>query len=242
MIYKVGINGVAGRMGTEVASLIAQGYHLGSDYLELADAVARDNQVTSIEGVNVRTWAEGLREPVHVWIDFSRPAGTMDMLASIETPVVICTTGFTDAQRQVIVDYSQTHAVLLAANTSPGMSFVRKVLGNLPPKEWGFNAFLSESHHAEKKDAPSGSAKEMLRLMQSGGYSDVPVNVIRSGGIVGEHEVRLISETEEIQIVHRVFDRKVFARGAVLGAQRLLKTERPGLYTWDQLFDQRGDK
>ena len=237
MIYKVGVNGVTGRMGVEVASILGQGYQQGANYLELADAVANSDKVTSIEGVTVRTWDSPAREPVHVWIDFSKPAATLRMLEAIQTPVVICTTGFSENELAAIQKFSKKHAVLLAANTSPGMSVVRKFLRQaLPPTEWGFAAHLQDTHHRHKKDSPSGSAKELVRLLEQAGYSEVQVQAIRSGGVVGEHEIRLISDNEEVRIVHRAFDRRVFAKGALLGAVRLLSVDKPGLYSWDELF------
>lgn len=225
-------------MGVEIAALLGQGFELGKDFLELSDAVAKSGKITSVEGVDVRTWSDDAREPVHAWIDFSRPEATMEMLEHIDAPVVIGTTGFSDAEKKRIAEYAKKHAVLLAANTSPGMSVVRKAIAEaLPPAEWGFKAFVTEAHHTQKKDSPSGSANEILRLVEKAGYADVPVHAIRAGGIVGEHELRLVSETEEILIVHRVFDRKVFARGALLGAARLLHAERKtGVYSWDELF------
>ncbi len=237
MIYKVGVNGVTGRMGVEVASLLGQGLQLASHYLELADAVANSDKVTSVEGVTVRTWKSPSREPVHVWVDFSRPAATMSMLESIDTPVVICTTGFSESELAKIENYSKRHAVLLAANTSPGMSVVRKFLAQaLPPKEWGFSAHVEDIHHRHKKDAPSGSAKEIVRLLEKAGYEGVQVHAIRTGGVVGEHEIRLISDNEEVSIVHRAFDRRVFAKGSLLGAVKLLSVGKSGLYSWDELF------
>jgi 4-hydroxy-tetrahydrodipicolinate reductase len=64
----------------------------------------------------------------------------------------------------------------------------------------------------------------------------VQVHAIRTGGVVGEHEIRLISDNEEVSIVHRAFDRRVFAKGSLLGAVKLLSVGKSGLYSWDELF------
>src|SRR5262249_43738537 len=83
VIYKIGVSGVRGRMGLEVAALLGEGYELGADYFELSDAVAKSDKITSIEGVSIRTWDTPAREPVHAWIDFSRPEATVRMLDQI---------------------------------------------------------------------------------------------------------------------------------------------------------------
>ena len=73
MIYKVGVLGASGRVGSEVASLCGlENYAAGKDWLELADAVTGSGKLVSIEGVDCRTLNDPERDKVHVWIDFSR--------------------------------------------------------------------------------------------------------------------------------------------------------------------------
>lgn len=237
MICKIGINGISGRMGTEIAALLGEGFQRENVYLELADGVSRRKNIVSVEGVEVRTWNEPPREPVHLWMDFSQPEATLTMLEHIDTPVLIGTTGFRPDQLEKVRGYAEKHPVLMAANTSPGMSVVRQFVREVvPPTDWGFSAFVSEAHHVAKKDSPSGSALELSALLQQRGYELSPPSAIRAGGIVGEHTLRFVSEHEEVIVQHRVFNRAVFAKGALLAAVRFTSIEKSGLYTWDQVF------
>jgi 4-hydroxy-tetrahydrodipicolinate reductase len=236
VIGKVGILGVSGRMGLEIAGLLADGFEHKGVTLELADAVASSDRLTTIEGIPVRRLEAPPREPVHVWIDFSRPAGTVELLKRNQGPVVIGTTGFDEAQLATVRAYSQKHPVLLAPNTSPGMNLVLALLKQIPRGLTGFDVVLEEGHHKHKKDSPSGTAKAMIAALESAGHPPGQVLVTRAGGIVGVHAVKLISNDEEITIEHRVADRKVFARGALQAAAYLLQQKKPGMYQMSDVF------
>jgi 4-hydroxy-tetrahydrodipicolinate reductase len=232
LIYKVGLCGATGRIGTEISGLLSGGYAIHRDLFELADAVADSKMTKSIDGVEVRLFNESPREPVHVWIDFSVPAACMKLLEEAQAPIVIGTTGFSAWEREKIEQYSRKFPVLLASNMSPGMNVLLELLDHLPsPESFPCRAVLEESHHKNKKDAPSGSALTMLEVLKSKDYADVDVHVTRAGSIRGYHSVRLISDDEEIVISHRVENRTVFARGSLLAAQFLLQDRTPRIYS-----------
>lgn len=234
MIYKVGLCGATGKMGLAIAGLLAEGYQRDRDTLELCDAVGNSGRLTSVEGIEVRHVDEHPREPVHLWLDFSRPAGTMELLETIDCPVVIGTTGFTPEQQVRISEYARRKPVLLCPNTSPGMALMARMLREVPmPKD--FAVALEEDHHRHKKDSPSGTAKMLLAILEAQGHKDIQVNVTRAGSIVGNHTVRFIADGEEISITHRVSDRKIFANGALLGALFLARQKSPRVYTMDDV-------
>ncbi|MBY0371507.1 4-hydroxy-tetrahydrodipicolinate reductase [bacterium] len=242
MIYKIGLLGASGRMGQEVAALLAEDPKVGTDSFELADGITQSGRMTSLDGVSLRTVGEPAREPVHVWIDFSRPEATIALLETAGTPVVICTTGFTPAQRARVETYAQKHAVLMAANTSPGMQWFTRALEKAPSLAGlGFSAVLSEDHHIHKKDSPSGTAKRILESLKKQGFENVEVQVTRAGSIVGTHTVRFIADGEEITLTHRATDRRIFARGALLAARFLLQQKKPGLYSFEDVSFDLGD-
>lgn len=235
MIYKVGLCGASGRMGVEVAGLLAGGLAVRNDLFELADAVAGSKKTTSIEGVEVRTLDEPPREPVHGWIDFSRPEATVRLLEQIDRPLVIATTGFDASQRDAIEKASRRIPILVAPNTSPGVRQLYRLIGTLGGPDSGFAASVVETHHAKKKDAPSGTAKALVERLRDRGYGDVPVAALRAGGVPGEHEIRLVAEDEMIVVTHRVWNRRVFARGAIDALHWLLRQKKPRLYAVDEL-------
>ncbi len=222
-------------MGLEIARLLREGFWSDGDCLELADAVSKTAKFSSVEGTDVRKPDEPAREPVHLWLDFSRPEATLQLLAGIDTPLLIGTTGFTDVQLRKIEAYAAKAPVLLASNTSAGMSQFKKwIHSGVPAGKW--DVVLEEEHHREKMDSPSGSAKTLLALLAKKGVTDVSVNAVRAGTIKGVHTVRFISDDEEILIQHRVFDRQTFALGALRGGLGLLKKGRPGLYGMEDVL------
>lgn len=154
----------------------------------------------------------------------------------MDTPLVIGTTGFNDYQLNKIREYATKHPVLLAPNMSPGMNSMQKVIKALSElKTLGFDAVLSETHHKHKKDSPSGTAKALLETLKEIGYTDVPVNVTRAGAEKGLHKVTFYSDEEVLSIEHRVVDRKVFAKGALLGAAFLIKKKTAGLFSYEEV-------
>lgn len=239
MIYKLGVSGASGRVGSEIAALVGDGFEWKRDRIELADAVTGSGKLSSIEGVAVRTFEDPPREPVHCWVDFSRPEGTMKLLAQSASPVVIGTTGFTDAQLRQIEKYAEDFPVLLAPNTSPGMNVMTRWLRSAPWAENSpFTVTTSEDHHRHKKDAPSGTAKRLLEVLKEAGYGDVECHVVRAGGIPGNHTVRFITDYEELELTHRVYNRRVFAEGALLAVLFLVKQKNPGIYRMEDVFSQ----
>ncbi len=238
MIYKVGLLGASGRMGQEVASVLSEGFTQGADAFELADGITRSGRLVSLEGMTLRKMEEPEREPVHVWIDFSRPEATLELLARTDRPVVICTTGFSPEQREEMEQYAGRVPLMICPNTSVGVNLMSHFLSQTSAlKALGFAAVLEEDHHQNKKDAPSGTAKHLLEVLAAAGYGDVQVHVTRAGSIVGNHTVRLIGDGEEIVIQHRATERRIFARGALCAAAFLLKVKAPGLYHFDEVLD-----
>jgi 4-hydroxy-tetrahydrodipicolinate reductase len=230
--------GASGRMGQEISSLLAPGFSLQGALLELADAVSGSGKLKSLDGVPVRTLQDPPWQDAHVWIDFSRPEGTMRLLEKIEAPVLIGTTGFSTQERAAIERYASKWPVLLAPNTSPGVARMVKMLRAAAfPEVEGFDVVFEEEHHRHKKDAPSGTAKMLIAVLEGMGARDIQVQVTRAGGIVGNHRVKWIAEDEEIVLEHRVFNRRVFARGALLGALFLAREKRPGLHVMDEVFE-----
>lgn len=238
MIYKVGVLGASGRVGSEVASLCGlENFAVGKDWLELADAVTGSGKLVSIEGIDCRTLSDPERDKVHVWVDFSRPEATLKLLETASAPIVIGTTGFTDAQMTKVRAYSEKHAVLLAPNTSPSLTVVSKLLSELPKAgTWDCEVVLAEEHHKHKKDSPSGTAKKLLTVLAERGFKAPQVQVTRAGEIIGVHTVKLISANEQITIEHRVNSRKVFAEGALAAAAFLARGVSPGLYSMEAVF------
>jgi 4-hydroxy-tetrahydrodipicolinate reductase len=100
-----------------------------------------------------------------------------------------------------------------------------KVLGN------EYEISILEAHHEQKKDAPSGTAKEMAGIVKSvkGSATDVAISSIREGEIVGEHTITFESEEDLIEITHSAKTRDIFAKGA-LKAAKFVAGKKSGLF------------
>lgn len=217
-------------MGREIVSLIQRGFTFKDYQFHLVDTLNKNRGLQSA--------TEKGREPAQVWIDFSRPEGTLDLLKTIDTPVVIGTTGFSDEQWKKVLSYSEKRPVLFAPNMAPGMNALFDMLekSSFSPHV-GFEVVTQEAHHKHKQDSPSGTMKRILKSLEGLGYSDVPVQVSRIGEVFGVHSVKFVSADEEITIEHRVLNRSVFAKGALLAAQFLLQNREPKIYSFSEVLE-----
>lgn len=96
-----------------------------------------------------------------------------------------------------------------------------------------FGAWIHETHHAMKKDAPSGTALTIKQVMTAAGYSrPIDVSSTRAGAVPGTHTVGFDGPSESIEFTHTVRDRAVFARGALVAAKWLA-----GKHGWFSIRD-----
>ncbi len=177
-----------------------------------------------------------------VAVDFTTAAAvpdTIQRLADRRINVVIGTTGWQASEPQVrrIAERAGI-GVLASANFSVGMAIFRAVVREAARRFAGqadVGAWLHETHHAAKKDAPSGTALMLKSVMGSAGY-DRPIDVssTRAGSFPGTHAVGFDAPAESVTLTHEVRDRAVFARGA-LEAARWLRGRR-GWFTIEDLI------
>ena len=229
--------GGKGQMGQKIRdTATAQGWEV----LALADAM--DLSVLS-----------GLPE-ADVLIDFSHPANLpwiIDYAKTHECPVVYGTTGLTKDQVDDLTALSETVPVFYSANFSYGVAVLLKLLKTaVPLLQDSFDMELVETHHHKKQDAPSGTAKAMLKVLnESGAFQEVfgregftgprgkeiGVHSLRGGTEAGEHTVHFFGEDESISITHHATDRQIFVNGALRAAD-FIYCKGPGLYTMEDLF------
>ena len=97
-----------------------------------------------------------------------------------------------------------------------------QILKSLPDVS-AFDCQILEAHHRSKKDRPSGTAKVLMQVLSDKTQQSIPMTSVRAGGIRGEHTIILSSNNEQITLKHEVWDRSVFAEGALKAAQWLLQ-------------------
>jgi len=211
----------------------------------LVESLAARHGDLSIAGVITTASGPGAIEsagPVDVAIDFSTPAAVpvnFPRLAARGINVVIGTTGWQAHEAAIRGEAERAGiGVLASANFSIGMYIFRRLVEDAarrfaPLAETG--AWMHESHHATKKDAPSGTALMLLAAMQSAGYPrNIDVSCTRAGSIPGTHVIGFDGIADAVTLTHEVRDRAVFAHGA-LEAARWLQGKR-GWFTMDDLM------
>ena len=245
---EVGVIGAGGRMGrmlieavqnnpktTLNAAIERQGSSLvGADAGEVA-AIGR------LE-VQIVDELEAVINDIDVLIDFSLPDATeknMQVCAEHNVAMIIGTTGFNEAQEQVLAKASEKIAIVYAGNYSTGVNLSLKLLG-MAAKAFGNDADVEiiEAHHKHKIDAPSGTAYMMAEAVaeargqnlkdvaiygregQTGERESgtIGIHAVRGGEIVGDHTVMFIADGEVVEITHRARERMTFAAGAVRAA------------------------
>ncbi len=254
MKIKVGVNGACGRMGARIVQLV----HEDSDLevaaaLEFAKHPKLGGDVGELCGIGrlgvplTSDW-----RPVEVVIDFSTPAGAMaitELCLTRQVPLVVATTGLSNAQRADIESAGQIIPVLIAPNMSLAVNLLMKLVGEAAAvlKDADADVEIIERHHRFKKDAPSGTALEFARVINRAGgehrlvhgrdglvgerpRDEIGIHAVRVSDNVGEHTIIFSLMGETIEFTHRAHSRDCYARGAVRAA-KFLVTKKPGLYT-----------
>jgi 4-hydroxy-tetrahydrodipicolinate reductase len=163
----------------------------------------------------------------------------LESMAARGWNVVIGTTGWQphEADCRAIVKRAGI-GVLASANFSIGMQVFRQVVAEAARRFAGLSdvgAWIHESHHSAKKDAPSGTALLLKAAMEQAGYArPIDVSSTRAGSIPGTHEIGFDALAESVTLTHTVRDRAVFAHGA-LEAAKWLKGKRGWFSMGDML-------
>jgi 4-hydroxy-tetrahydrodipicolinate reductase len=231
------VTGKSGRMGQSViqaasqepAVLVAATHDAGEN---LAAAIAQANTV----------------------IDFTIHKFTRELLdAALKngTHLVIGTTGHTDEERAAIREAGKSLPIVYAPNFSIGVNtlfwLTRKAAQILTQDR--FDIEVTEMHHRHKIDAPSGTARRLLEILnEETGTSyqsdvahgrlgnvgprpprEIGMHTLRGGDVVGDHTVMFAADGERVELTHKASSRMTFAAGAVRAAVWLYD-KPPGIY------------
>ena len=172
-----------------------------------------------------------------VAIEFTTPGtvvGNIHLCLDADCPVVVGSTGWYDQLPAVCASVMERRGALLwAANFSIGANVLAMLAAGarraLPLSS--FPAAIVETHHAAKRDAPSGTALAIAKGLESG----APISSLRVGQVPGTHEVVFDGAFEQIRLEHVVRDRRVFAEGALLAASWLIG--RQGVFTMQDVLE-----
>ena len=172
-----------------------------------------------------------------VLIEFTRPEATLEHVRIAQQrkiPVVIGTTGLSDAQREAVVAASKDIPIVLSPNMSVGVNLLFELV-QIAARRLGlaYDIEVVEAHHRAKQDAPSGTAKKLIEVLaasRSQPSTKIPVHSMRAGDIVGDHTVIFAGPSERLELTHRAQSRDAFAVGALRAAHFLSSQRKAGLY------------
>jgi len=223
------------KKSVRVALIGARG-RMGQTIVDLAKS---DSKISITAQCDLGDAIEPAMKNCDVAIDFSN-AGAIDEVCSAAAKnrkaLVIGTTGHLPEQRQLIEKTAQSLPVVFASNFSVGVNALfaltrraAEILGE------DFAPQITETHHTKKKDAPSGTAKTLGEILKQAGKSDVSIQSVREGDVVGDHTVIFLGTEERLEFTHRAGSREIFARGALRAAEWVVG-KPAGLYSMQDVL------
>ena len=258
-MVKAVITGAAGRMGGKIISLISKSEDIkvvGAVEVAGHPIIGRDiGQELGLGKTNVlvSNKLSDCIEKADVVIDFTNHEASINYLKTANKKnkaIVIGSTGFTSDEMKEVKKMAKNTRCVLAPNMSVGVNVMLKILeycaGILKDD---YDVEIIEAHHNLKKDAPSGTAMQMAKVIadklgrdmgESFVYSrrgligertkqEIGIQTIRAGDIVGEHTVIFGGIGERLEFIHRAHNRDNFAKGAIRAA-RWIVNQKNGLY------------
>ncbi len=244
-MIKVGVSGALGRMGELITQLV-----LEDKDLELALALEKPDHpflgddigkiLTGREtGVSLESHPEKI-SLCDVLIDFSQKDACLEKLnfcKKFKKKMVIGTTGFKEEELKQIESASQEIPILISPNMSFGINFLFKLLKKMAKiLKSDYKVEIIDIHHRFKKDAPSGTAKKFMKILEDIYQEPVKVHSLRIGEVFGDHYIIFAGNSERIEFVHRAVTRDAFAKGAVLACKFIADKEK-GLYSMEDLYE-----
>ncbi|MCI8393810.1 MAG: 4-hydroxy-tetrahydrodipicolinate reductase [Clostridia bacterium] len=214
-----------------------------------------DKRLTVFGDVPVYDDISKIKEIPDVIVDFSHVHATLEILKFADDkhiPIVIATTGFNREQEKILEDYSKRLPVFRSANMSFDINLMCKLVAQIAPLFADSDIEITETHHRNKVDAPSGTALLLANsindalggkmkyvynrhdLSQKREANEIGFTSIRGGNIVGEHVVQFFGPNDTFEIKHTSYSRTVFAEGAVK-ALKFIADKPNGLYTMNDL-------
>ena len=249
-MVEVILHGCNGRTGQMLSGLIAE-----DEEMKVVAGIEPSGEANNDYPV-YKSFDE-LKETADVIIDFSTASAIdslLDYCEKTHTPLVLCSTGLSEAQLDRVENLANESAVLVSANMSLGINVLLKLLKSVTGTLYGngFDIEIVEKHHNQKLDAPSGTALALADVMKDElddiSYNldrtkvrkkrernEIGISAVRGGTIVGEHEVIFAGTDEVIEIKHTAYSRAIFAKGA-MSAAKFLKGKNTGKYSMSDVI------
>lgn len=214
--YRLAIIG-NGRMGHAIRTLASES---GANVVAVIGSAGNENGA-AIDADRLA----GADVAIEVTVPSAAPANAIACLEA-GVPVVVGTTGWHERLPEVTAVAQRVSGTLLwAPNFSAGVVLFTALIeeaGRLFGRDASFAAHLVETHHAAKKDAPSGTALSLADAFAKQAGARPAITSVRVGHVPGTHEIVLDAAFEQVRLVHAARDRRVFAAGALRAAAWLV--------------------
>jgi len=247
------LSGACGQMGLEVAEAIRK---------NPAFSIVAGVDINPPASVNVNypifTSPQDFTGDCDVIVDFSHHTaveGLLKYACARKIPVVVSTTGHTEAEKEIMNKASSVIPLFYSRNMSVGINLLIKLARDAAAALEGFDVEIIEKHHRNKLDAPSGTALMLAEAIadaekerysaeftyerqsrrQKRADNEIGIHAVRGGSIVGEHDVIFAGQDELITLSHSAGSRGVFAQGAIRAAA-FIADKPAGLYDMDDLL------
>lgn len=244
------LNGCCGKMGKVITEVLSQFPDL--NIVAGVDKYPCDNPFpvfTSLSNINI---------PYDVLLDFSRPTALENLISLSEKtkkPLVLCTTGYSSNDLDLINYKSSIIPIFKSANMSYGINLINVLLKKITPLLYdNYDIEIIEKHHNQKVDSPSGTALLLGNTISSSIDSktnfiygregkkkrkkdEIGIHAIRGGSIVGDHEIIFAGTGEIIELNHKAISREVFAIGALKACEYMSRIKKPGLYNMENMLE-----
>lgn len=248
-MVKIILNGCCGKMGKVITECSSQFNDI--------EIIAGIDKFPTAAPYPVYKSCDDLDIDYDVLLDFSRAEALNDLISLTEktnNPLVLCSTGYSDENLNLIKEKSKSLPLFRSANMSLGINLINSLLRKVSPLLYpNYDIEIVEKHHNQKVDSPSGTAllladtiKDSLSTetiyvngrdgQKKRDKNEIGIHAVRGGSIVGDHDVIFAGVGEVIEFTHKAISREVFAMGALKASSYMGNITKPGLYNMDDVL------
>ena len=248
---RIGVVGIAGRMGKAIAIAALNSNNVtlsaGSEFKKHKDIGKDIGSILGEKplGIKVTSNSNDFCKNIDVIIEFGLESATKEYLSLAKKYKIAFISGSTALSKETLESMkrvSKEVPVFWAPNMSLGANLLT-LLSKIAAKKLGqdFDIDITDLHHKNKKDTPSGTAKYIKEAIESSlrevkvNKKTVNISALRSGDSTGEHSVIFFGEGERVMIKHVSYSRNIFANGAIKVATWIYR-KKPGFYNMNDFL------
>tara|TARA_Y100001958_G_C21213395_1_gene538900 strand:- start:113 stop:838 length:726 start_codon:yes stop_codon:yes gene_type:complete len=215
---KLSLVGAAGKMGKALTSEVQQ-----NKEFEITNYVVKPN--SSLLGKDVGSihfnqqsnslFVDDPKNAFDMFVDFADAqniSSRIQMYKKHCKPLIFCSTGLSNDEEKSIIALSEKMPVFIAPNTSVVTALMKNFAKKISKIDQSLEIHISESHNKSKKDAPSGTAKDLARILQ---LSTDKIEFDRTDEDKNSHKIAFSNNFESLELRHDTANRSIYAQGAL---------------------------